>query len=310
MTTVTIGKAVDTIGFTTVEVAEAEGYFAKQGIKVKEELLSGSSTAYAALQSGGVQFTCASSSSLLAAKEKGVPLEAIDSLDYGTSLQLLVSSNWMKAHHMTANEPIDTTMRDLEGAKFAALSSTDLDYDHLLAKQAGIPTSKYSYITVNAQSSALAGIQHGEMDAFLLSPPAGLQAQNQGTGTVVASLHQIPAFKTGMYDLLVADSNYVKQNPTIAQKVATAMAEADNIMQKDPNAVLKTEEKHYPGTPASVLEQSLRDVTFSKNGLQSASGWKAAEKVTTETGTPLGNLNVGPTGGIWTNEHIDVKELS
>jgi hypothetical protein len=35
--TVTIGKAVDTIGFTTVDVAEGEGYFAKEGVKVSDD---------------------------------------------------------------------------------------------------------------------------------------------------------------------------------------------------------------------------------------------------------------------------------
>src|SRR6478609_2098883 len=56
LSSVTIGKAVDTIGFTTVDVAQANGYFAKEGVKTSSELLSGSSTAFAALQSGSVNF--------------------------------------------------------------------------------------------------------------------------------------------------------------------------------------------------------------------------------------------------------------
>ena len=38
---VTIGKAIDTIPFTVVDVALAEGYFTQNGINVKEELVQG-----------------------------------------------------------------------------------------------------------------------------------------------------------------------------------------------------------------------------------------------------------------------------
>ena len=121
-TSVTIGKAVDTIGFTTVDVAKAEGYFAKAGLNVNEDLLSGSSTAFAALESGSVNFACASSTALISAKTKGLPLEAVASLDYGVSLQLLVSDNWIKAHHMSPGQPLGTVMREMVGAKLGVIS--------------------------------------------------------------------------------------------------------------------------------------------------------------------------------------------
>src|ERR1700749_503912 len=87
---------------------KAVGYCAKAGLNVNEDLLSGSSTAFAALESGSVNFACASSTALISAKTKGLPLEAVASLDYGVYPQLLVSDNWIKAHHMSPDQPLGT----------------------------------------------------------------------------------------------------------------------------------------------------------------------------------------------------------
>ena len=198
-TGVTIGKAVDTIGFTTVDVAKAEGYFAKAGLNVNEDLLSGSSTAFAALESGSVNFACASSTALISAKTKGLPLEAVASLDYGVSLQLLVSDNWIKAHHMSPDQPLGTVMREMVGAKLGVISTTDLTYDHYMEQQAGVSTSAFTYINMDSQSAAISAVKYGEIDAFLLSPPSTYYAQSQGNAQVIATLHEVP--ELGQYGL-------------------------------------------------------------------------------------------------------------
>src|SRR5689334_22744082 len=74
--TVIIGKAVDTIGFSTVDVASAMGYFKDAGVNVATKLLQGSSQTNAALQGGSIQFATLSSTALLLAASQGVRLQA------------------------------------------------------------------------------------------------------------------------------------------------------------------------------------------------------------------------------------------
>lgn len=169
-------------------------------------------SAAAALQSRSVNFVTPSSTALLNARAKGVPLEAVASTDYGVSLQLLVSNNWIKSHGLSSNQPLNTVMKKMTGAKVGVLSTTDLDYDHYLEQQAGIDPNQLTYIKIGSQSAALAGLEHGEIDAFLLSPPSGYFAQSQGGATVITTLHQVPELANMAYDVLVVDSDWAKSH--------------------------------------------------------------------------------------------------
>lgn len=309
---VTIGKAVDTIGFTTVDIAKAKGYFAKQGVNVNEELLSGSSTAFAALRSGSIDFVTASSTALLNARAKGVPLEAVASMDYGVSLQLLVSNSWIKSHDLSPDQPLNTVMKKMTGAKLGVISTTDLDYDHYLEQQAGIDPNELSYIHVGSQSAALAGLKYGEIDAFLLSPPSGYFAQSQGGATVVATLHQVPELASMAYDVLVVDSDWAKSHASEVSAVATAIAMADNAMRSTPLSVLDTEKQHYPEMSDSVLLNSLKYVTFAQDGLFTQGMWQDAlsEYKGTKGSNAASSIDISENGGIWTNQYIKASALS
>ncbi len=303
--TVSIGKAVDTIGFTTVDVAMAKGYFAKEGIQASSQLLSGSSTAFAALQSGSVNFVTASSTALIAAKAKGLPLEAVTSLDYGVSLQLLVSDKWSKAHGLSASQPLNTVMKGLIGAKLGVLSTTDLTYDHYLEQQAGVDQGKFTYVKIGSQSAALAAIKFGEIDAFLLSPPSTYYAQSQGGAAITASLHEVPELANMAYDILVVDSDWAKAHAAEVKAVATAMAMADNVMRTDPQSVLDVEKLHYPTMSESVLLSSLKYVTFAPDGQFTADEWsKALSEYKDTTKADVSSVDVSDSGGVWTNQYL------
>jgi NitT/TauT family transport system substrate-binding protein len=308
---VTIAKAVDTIGFTTVDVAQAKGYFAKQGVSVKEELLGGSSTAFAALQSGSVQFVTASSTALLAAKAKGLPLEAVTSLDYGVSLQMIASDSWITTHNLSAQQPLNTVMKGMTGATLGVISTTDLAYSRYLSQAAGVDPDKFKIITLKTQAAALAALQHGQIDAFLLSPPNSFLAQAQGGAQIIATLHSVPELSRMTYDVLVVDSDYAKSNPDVVKSVATAMAMADQVMAKDPSSVLDVEKAHYPAMSDEVLLASLKYVTFAPDGKMTQDGWQAAKDISAQTGVAsVSSVDVSAGGGTWTNDYIKTGDLS
>lgn len=311
LTQVTIGKAVDTIGFTTVDVAQGKGFFAKEGVSAKEELMGGSSTAFAALQSGSVQFVTASSAALLSARAKGVPLEAVTSLDHGVSLQLIAANSWITSHHLSPNQPLNTVMKGLVGATLGVISTTDLAYNHFLMQAAGVSPKSFKFITLKTQAAALAALQHGEIDAFLLSPPNSYLAQSKGFAQIIATLHSVSMLKTMAYDILVVDTNYAKSHPAVVKAVATAMAMADNVMAANPSSVLSIEQQHYPKMPQQVLLDSLKYVTFTQDGQMSEADWQDAQQVAVQTGSKkAASIDVSATGGVWTNDYIKTADLS
>src|SRR5579875_2004185 len=291
---VKIGKAVDTIGFTTVDVALDKGYFSQAGIHATSELLNGSSTAFAALVAGSVQFVTASSTALMLARGKGLPLESIASLDDGVPLELLVANRWIAKKHLSLSQPLDQRIRGLAGAKIAEVSQTDEAFFGLLFKDAGLSPSSVSAIHVGGAAAELAALKHGEIDAFLISPPAANFAQAQGGGTILATLKDLPVTRNMAYDIVVADTNYAK---------------ADNLIQNHPREVLPLEEKHFPKYSASVLSASLTFVHFARDGLQTQTMWNDAETVNRETGELKTAVPVTE-GTAWTNQYIDTSALA
>ena len=137
--TVTIGKAIDTIPFTVVDVALAEGYFAQNGVDVKIELVEGSSAANAAMVGGSLQFACEAAAPLTLARAHGVPIMAVDSLDDGVGLQLIVSTKWLSEHPIAADATFEQKMANLNGSIFAEVGTTERTFYGLLRGWAGLP---------------------------------------------------------------------------------------------------------------------------------------------------------------------------
>jgi len=251
--TVTLAKAVDTVGFSAVDVAIAKGYFKDAGVNVKTELLQGSSQTNAALQGGSVQFATLSSNAQLLAASHGVKLQAVASLDYGASIQFVVSKDWMTKHGITPQQPLKQRIRGLVGAKDAAISATGTQFLKLLLTESGVPTSS---------------------------------VQNMA------------------YDLLTTTPSYAKRNPKTTKAVATALARAENLMQKDPESVLGLEAKHFPAYSQSDLRQALKYVQWSPDGQFTQAMWNDALAVTKATGQLGGDVDVSE-GTLWTNQYID-----
>lgn len=305
---VIIGKAVDTIGFTTVDVALKEGFFKQQGVDVTEKLLGGSTQANAALQGGSIQFTTASSLALMLARAQGVPLISITSLDFGVPLQLVVANSWLKDHNLGPGMPLDQRMRGLQGSKFANIGSTDKGFMDLLLKQAGMSPTSVSMISMQSQADAVAALSHGSVTEFLAAPPSSIAAADQGFATVLLNGREIQAWRDMTYDILITSEDFARKDPAAVRKVATAMAEADNFIAAHPDRALAIEQQHFPSYSAAVLRQSLQLVTFAKNGLQTAAGWSDAADVF--QGTGLLKQKVQPAEGVdWTNQYIDVSRL-
>ncbi|MCL6593254.1 MAG: ABC transporter substrate-binding protein [Alicyclobacillus sp.] len=200
---VVIGKAVDTIGFSVVDVALAEHFFEQQGVSVHEELLGGSSQANAALVGGSLQFVCESSLAMALAKQKGIPLLAVDSLDYGVPMQLVASQQWIASHHITATQPLQQRIQALKGMIFGTVSNTDIGYMRLLAKQAGLSDHDFKTEHLQSEAEKAAALSNDRIDAFMGSPPSSLLVLEQGKAQVIVNGKEIPEWRDSTYDILV-----------------------------------------------------------------------------------------------------------
>lgn len=307
--TVTIGKAVDTIPFTVVDVAIAQGYFKQNGVAVKEVLVQGSSAASAAMVGGSLQFACEAAVPLMLARSHGVPILAVDALDDGVTLQVLASKQWLSKHPIPANATFKQKMADLNGSILAQVGTTDQAFYGLLRNWAGLPRRKgYRVEGLDSLAAVAVSIEKGIVDVTVQSPPHSMELAQQGSAVNFVDRKDVKQFNNVAYDLLTTTTSYAKQHPRITKHVATAVAQALNFMRNHPNQALAIEQKHFPKLSKTVLQQSLQFIPFAKDGMQSQRGWDAAVQLAQQTGFVKG-VKAAPEGKYWTNDYIDKSKL-
>jgi len=307
--TVTVGKAVDTIGFSAVDVAESMGYFKDAGVNVKTTLLQGSSQAAAALQGGSIQFATLSSTALLLAASQGVKLQAVTSLDHGVSVQIVATKDWASQHGITSTASLAQRMKGLEGAKDAAISSTGTSVLKLMMTQNGADPGKVDFVTVGSDAAGSAALGHGTLQVFVGSPPSTYYMADNAGSQIVANATEVPAMKEMAYDILIADPSWAKDNSTTATAVATALARAENLMATDPDKVIALEQKHFPSYSKDELMQSLKQVEWTTNGTFTQPMWDDAVKVAQQMGQLKGTVDTQE-DGLWTNKYIDTAKTA
>lgn len=298
---VTVGKAVDTIGFAALDVAQAKGYFAREGVQVKLTQLGGSSVASSALQGGSIQFAAAASLPLLLAREKGLPFVSVASMDYGVPLQFIVSTSYQARHPFGESSAPLRRMTALGGSRLAPVSSTDTGFFQLLLARAGMPKNSVSLVRFQSVSAAVAAMKHNKIDGTMGSPPNSLAPVLDGSARLVLSARDIPEFRDMSYDLLLTTKKFTTSHPDTARKVVTALGMADDFIIAHPDQALQILAEHFPGYSTDVLRRSLALVTFSPGARQTAEQWDNAVRTYVSAGL------VKPTqareGDAWTNQY-------
>ncbi|MEU6323970.1 ABC transporter substrate-binding protein [Streptomyces sp. NPDC047009] len=307
--TVTIGKAVDTIGFSTIDVAEKMGYFKDAGVNVKTEQLQGSSQTTAALQGGSIQFATLSSTALLLASSKGVKLQAIASLDHGVSVQIVTTKDWDGKRGIAPNQPLSQRMKGLEGAKDAAISSTGTSVLKLMMKQNGADPGKVDFVTVGSDAAGSAALGHGTLQVFVGSPPSTYYMVDHANSEIIANATEVPAMKTMAYDIAITNPSWAQAHKSEAKGVATALARAENLMATNPDKVIALEQKHFPSYSKDELMKSLKSVQWTTNGTFTQAMWDDAVKVSQEMGQLSGSVDAKE-NGLWTNQYLDTAAMS
>lgn len=308
MQTVTIGKAVDTIPFTVIDVAIDKGFFKNNGVDVKEVLLQGSSAANAAMVGGSLQFTCEAAVPLMLARSHGVPIIAVDALDDSVTLQLVASKQWLTQHPIAANASFKEKMTDIAGATLARVSTTDQAFYALLRSWAGLPSGGYRIEGLNSLAAISIAIQKGIVDVAIQSPPRSVELAESGYATLLVDRNDVEQLNNVAYDILTTTNDFAKQHPETTTKVATAVAQALNFMRTHPDETLAIEQKHFPKLDKSVLLKSIKFIPFAKNGLQSSDGWARAVKLAGDTGF-VKDVKSAPEGEYWTNKYIDLSKV-
>jgi NitT/TauT family transport system substrate-binding protein len=304
-TTVTIGLGGN-IFDVPVKLADAQGYFAKEGIKVKYVTLT-SSTGVAALQSGSVQFLTASPLDMVSAVSKQLPIEAVSVIGSGNPLGLVVSKKFAAAHSLTSTTSAAKVAAALAGSTAGYSSSNTKAEAGIYLKAYGVDPSKVNWVELPSPASDKTALSTNQIDWFVTSEPIPLEVQNSGDGVVVANPLTVPqwsAADAGYSLFTVVKKSYATSDSAVVKKVVAAIQDATAYMNTNGSnsTVLKVTEATLPSIPDSVLSGSLEQVVWPKDASMSQADWTKTLSFLNSLGTIQGGANV--TSSNWTNQYL------
>ena len=169
----------------TYAVAKDQGFLDAEKLKVKTINADGSSAAIQAVASRSADITAADVGSILAAKEKGVPIKAIGGL----------VQNWPWRIAVKPDSPIKSGT-DLKGKKIGVISlaSGSAPYAKAFAKDAGLDGDKdVDLLPVGIGTPAASALSSGKVDALALYTAPYASIEN--SGTKLRYLPNSPAFQ-------------------------------------------------------------------------------------------------------------------
>jgi NitT/TauT family transport system substrate-binding protein len=303
--TVTVGVGSN-IFEMPIRLAEANGYFAEQGLKVRFVTLT-AATGASALQSGSVQFLSDSPTDFVSALAKKVPETAISVDGVGNPLGLIVSTAFAKAHHLTPATPAADVARALAGSTGGASSANTKAETGLFLKAYGVGSDKVKWVSLPSPAADKAALKSNQIDWFTTSEPTPLEIQESGDGVVVADARKVPAWSNATVEygeLIVARDDYLKQHAATAKKFVTAVQQATAYMNAHlaSDAVQDTAAKTLPGVPPAVIKESLPLVDWPASGAMSTADWNTTLRFINALGALPQKAEVASDD--WTNDYL------
>lgn len=263
----------------SIRVAEENGYFDKQNIKIKYVTLS-ASTGTSALQSGSVQVLNSSPTSFVAALDKGLPEQSVATNGGGNPLGIVVSTAFAKKHHLTAATPADKVAKALANSTAGASSANTKAEAGIFLNAHGVDPATMKWVSLPSPAADKAALAKGEVDWFITSEPIPLQVQHAGDGIVVADPQKVPQWSygdAGYGQAVVVKKSFAKADADTVKGFVTAVQQATAYLRAhkpSDKAVLAAARKTLPGLSDSVLSSSVAQVDWPRSAEQNEAGWK------------------------------------
>jgi NitT/TauT family transport system substrate-binding protein len=214
--TITIGLMPDVDSIPYV-LAEKNGYFAREGVKVKLEHFKSARDRDSALQSGGLDGVVSDMLAVIFANEGGIPLR-IAARTEGDIVLMAGKKSGIKS------------MSDLRGKRVGLSMNTIMEYsvDRML-ETSGINPEEISKVAIPQIPNRLEMLKGGKVDAaILLEPLAGLAAKDGAR--LLFSVATMP-YKAGV---IAFTSKSLKENTDGIRAIFRAYNSAVEYLGKEP----------------------------------------------------------------------------
>jgi NitT/TauT family transport system substrate-binding protein len=244
----TVGHLVNG-GQTPVYVADTEGFFADEGLKVTREQFTEAPVMVAALQRGDIDMISSIPGPMQAAAQSGFPL--VTFMQQETAGFEAPDSG---AVIVAADSPIET-VKDLEGKRVGGIGgrsyvmTADL---FAILDEAGADPEKVTIVDVPFPSH-IDALRTGQVDAVITVNPFTTQIQSEGVGRVISWLY-LDSNPGQPLSSWWSKREWVEENEEIVASFQAAMKDSIDWLRED-DARARDVVAEFTGLNRALLEE-------------------------------------------------------
>lgn len=274
--TIMVGGAAKVI-YMPAKLTEQLGYFKEQGLNVELVDTPAGVTAETALLANQAQGVVGFYDHTIDMQAKGKCLQSVVQFANVPGEVEMVS----KAQASTIKSPADFKGRKL--GVTSAGSSTDF-LTQYLAGNAGVGTADYTTVKAGADSTFIAAMNSGGIDAGMTTDPTVARLTKTGEGKILLDMRTEEGTKAALGGLYPASSlymscDYVASHKDVVQKLANAFVKTLGfITSNDAAAIAAKMPADYAGTDKELYIKSITDSKgmFNPTGVMDDAGAKNA----------------------------------
>lgn len=256
---ITLVQSSLSFNFVPLYVAEKEGYFAQEGLKVEVVLAGGGPKAMTALVGGGGQFSASVLLDGIMAHRRGLDdVRAIATLSY-FSYPFAVRSEIAKERGITLDRPLKDRIQALRGLRISITTpgaSSDMVARYIAILNGLQPDRDLQLVPLGGFSSQLAGLQAGQVDGCSCLQGLEIIGKQQGLTVDVLKSDDIVELNGVTYGTLWGLDSYMKANPDVAQSMARAIARAALLIARNPDQARAASRTYFKEMDAATYELS------------------------------------------------------
>ncbi|MPZ45519.1 MAG: hypothetical protein GEV05_19440 [Betaproteobacteria bacterium] len=248
-TKVVIGTGKDPNLGAPLIIAQEKGYFRDAKVDVELKYFPTGGDTIAAFVGGSIHLGSSGLTPTTHLRARPYPVKVVARVSDISGAQQLVVKQSVKS------------LQELYGKKIGLLRGTASDaFFNSILKSYGLDASKFEIINMGP-TEMLQGFVRGAVDAVSLWEPHSTRARKAGNGKVLVSathsfLDGKPVAKRvyGDHSVLFASDTYVKENSAAIRAVLTAVARADEFIEKNRKEAVAMLAKEFNLEPADMAD--------------------------------------------------------
>ncbi|WP_187969039.1 ABC transporter substrate-binding protein [Aquibium microcysteis] len=286
--TVTIATPGAALHFYPFYVAESEGLFEKEGIRIDWVDVGAGSRQIAAVAGGSADFAVVGMQPAMTARQNGADLVSVASLFNGYAIQLVLSNAAIEKTGISPEMPIDEKVEKLQAVSVGVTgigSTTDVLLRSWLKQRGKDVEQRLTIQPLGSPPAMFAAFEQGAVDGFMLGSPFPQQAEAAGLGKIVIDplTESIPELEGVPYTAIITRGALTKEKPELVQRMVNALTKAMLAQAADPDGVGARLKSYFPDTDQALFDgfeptfrgKSATTPVTSREGYQKLLDWVA-----------------------------------